>query len=147
MQQARIASLINQTERPRREVSFPKDHNGQPLPLSDFYGCNVFSLKVMQSMLPKPVFNKFLSQMKVKTRLPPWFHSWGMKITQIWIWRLINVKGRQHLDRVTADAIAHAVRVWAQGKYVLHSFSSTFAPILHPILTIPLHTLLTRLKF
>ncbi|KAI9009202.1 hypothetical protein DFJ74DRAFT_611233 [Hyaloraphidium curvatum] len=53
----------------------------------------------MQAYLPKPVYAKFIQQ----------------------------VKGRQHLDRTTADAIAHAVRVWAQDKGATH-FTHIFQP-------------------
>jgi glutamine synthetase len=44
----------------------------------------------MQKALPKPVFADFLKQMR----------------------------GRKSLDRATADAIAHAVRVWAMDRFV-----------------------------
>jgi glutamine synthetase len=53
----------------------------------------------MQKSLPKPVYNEFLKQLR----------------------------GRKSLDRATADAIAHAVRVWAMDHGATH-FTHWFQP-------------------
>ncbi|KAJ9063979.1 hypothetical protein DSO57_1035197 [Entomophthora muscae] len=60
----------------------------------------VFGLSNMAKYLPKPIFNSFKKQLR----------------------------GRQNLDKVTADAIAHAVRVWAQEHGATH-FTHWFQPL------------------
>ncbi|KAJ3302322.1 hypothetical protein HDV03_005155 [Kappamyces sp. JEL0829] len=67
--------------------------------ISDIYNSNVFTLKKLQATLPKPIYNRFLQQQK----------------------------GRQPLDRPTADAVAHAVRVWAMDQGATH-FTHWFQP-------------------
>ncbi|KAF9079192.1 hypothetical protein BGX23_004785, partial [Mortierella sp. AD031] len=64
-----------------------------------FFGENVFHLQQIAKALPKPAYASFLKQMR----------------------------GRQALDRATADAIAHAVRIWAMDRGATH-FTHWFQP-------------------
>ena len=48
------------------------------------FGQNVFSLREMSNRLPKPVYSTFIRQ----------------------------IQGNEIIDKTTADAIAHAVKVW-----------------------------------
>ncbi|KAI8361243.1 glutamine synthetase type III N terminal-domain-containing protein [Mortierella sp. GBAus27b] len=73
--------------------------DGKPVYTSEFFGENVFSLHQISKALPKPAFASFLKQMR----------------------------GRQALDRATADAIAHAVRIWAMDRGATH-FTHWFQP-------------------
>ncbi|KAF9165523.1 hypothetical protein DFQ26_009840 [Actinomortierella ambigua] len=84
--------------RPPREISYPR-HDGKPVYTSELFGENVFGLDKIAQALPKPAFAQFLKQ----------------------------VRGRQALDRTTADAIAHAVRIWAMDKGATH-FTHWFQP-------------------
>ncbi|OZJ01810.1 hypothetical protein BZG36_05163 [Bifiguratus adelaidae] len=97
-QEARIASIVAGIQGNPRHIEFPKD-NGKPRYTSDIYGENVFSLKEMSRTLPKPVYQQFLRQ----------------------------IRGGQTLDKTTADAIAHAVRVWAMDRGATH-FTHWFQP-------------------
>lgn len=100
MQQARISAVLDQVVRPARSSNYPVDPvTNKPLYVSDIFAQNVFSLKAMQKCLPKPVFSDFLKQ----------------------------IRGRKALDKVTADAIAHAVRVWAMDRGATH-FTHWFQP-------------------
>jgi glutamine synthetase len=65
MQAARISALLTAVDRPGRHIEFPKDAQGKHIPVSEFYGANVFTLKTMQTYLPKPVYAKFVQQVKV----------------------------------------------------------------------------------
>lgn len=67
--------------------------------MSDVFAESVFTLKTMQKHLPKPVFADLVKQ----------------------------IKGRKSLDKATADAIAHAVRVWATDRGATH-FTHIFQP-------------------
>lgn len=68
--------------------------------MSEVFGNNVFSTKEMSQRLPKPVYKTFCSQLK----------------------------GGQTLDRITADAIAHAAKVWALERNATH-FTHWFQPL------------------
>ncbi|KAF9437377.1 hypothetical protein BGZ76_000968 [Entomortierella beljakovae] len=96
---ARVESLKDIIDRPTREISYPKNTDGTPVYTSEFFGENVFHLKQIAKALPKPAFASFLKQMR----------------------------GRQALDRATADAIAHAVRIWAMDRGATH-FTHWFQP-------------------
>ena len=67
--------------------------------LSQLFGQNVYSLKQMQETLPKPVYANVVQQMS----------------------------GNMTLDRQSADAVAHAVKVWAIERGATH-FTHWFQP-------------------
>lgn len=96
---SRATAIIDTVNRPTRSVDFPHHLDGTPLYPSEIYGQNVFGMKEMQKALPKSTYASFLRQ----------------------------IKGRQPLDRPTADAVAHAVRVWAMDKGATH-FTHWFQP-------------------
>ncbi|KAF9537126.1 hypothetical protein BGW38_010081 [Lunasporangiospora selenospora] len=95
---ARVDTLRDIVSRPTRSISYPKK-DGKSVYTSEFFGENVFDLKKMANALPKPAFANFLKQMR----------------------------GRQALDRATADAVAHAVRIWAMDRGATH-FTHWFQP-------------------
>lgn len=95
---ARVGAILGSLERPTRSVQWPQV-NGRPAYISEIYGENVFTMKKLQMNLPKPVYHKFVQQ----------------------------IKGRQTLDRPTADAVAHAVRVWAMDRGATH-YTHLFQP-------------------
>ncbi|KAJ8323576.1 hypothetical protein O5D80_007886 [Batrachochytrium dendrobatidis] len=97
-QQARVNAVLNSTSQPGRVVEWPSTGNRHSY-CSEIYNTNVFTLKAMQESLPKPIYQKYLQQ----------------------------IKGRTPLDRGTADAIAHAVRVWAMDRGATH-FTHWFQP-------------------
>lgn len=74
--------------------------SSQPAKLSELFGVNVYGLKQLQETLPKPVFARLQSQ------------STGSSL----------------LDKTTADAIAHSVKVWAIEKGATH-FTHWFQPL------------------
>lgn len=69
MQAARVNALLASVDRQGRSIEFPKDAQGKRLQMSEIYGENVFTLKTMQAYLPKPVYTKFIQQVKVGTRV------------------------------------------------------------------------------
>ncbi|CAO3648386.1 unnamed protein product [Mucor fragilis] len=99
-QQARIDVVSGVFGRLPRDLEFPKGSNGKQLVTSEIFGSNVFSLKEMGDRLPKPVFKTFCNQLK----------------------------GGQTLDKITADAIAHAAKVWALERNATH-FTHWFQPL------------------
>ncbi|KAG0095889.1 hypothetical protein BGZ93_005281 [Podila epicladia] len=96
--EARKAAIRDNVLRPSREVPYP-NKDGKPIYTSEFYGENVFGLAQIAKALPKPAYAQFLQQMR----------------------------GGQSLDKGTADAIAHAVRIWAMDKGATH-FTHWFQP-------------------
>lgn len=97
-QQTRINAVLENISRPGRSVQWPQK-DGKPKYISEIYGSNVFGLKRMQDSLPKTVYARFVQQ----------------------------IKGKQPLDKATADAIAHAVRVWSMDLGATH-FTHWFQP-------------------
>lgn len=96
--QARKDAIRDNVMRPSREVPYPcKD--GKPIYTSEFFGESVFGLAQIAKALPKPAYAQFLRQMR----------------------------GGRSLDKGTADAIAHAVRIWAMDKGATH-FTHWFQP-------------------
>ena len=83
----------------KRQIEYPKHENGKAKYPSEFYGERVFTLEEMAKYLPKPVFGKFIKQ----------------------------VRGRRTMDKEVADAIAHAVRVWSMDRGATH-FTHFFQP-------------------
>ncbi|KAI9022709.1 hypothetical protein CLU79DRAFT_750316 [Phycomyces nitens] len=97
--QARQDIITESLAQPPRNIKFPSE-NGRVQTVSEIFGQNVFSLKEMEKSLPKPVFKTFIRQ----------------------------VRGNQTLDKVTADAIAHAVKVWALERGAT-DFTHWFQPL------------------
>ncbi|KAG0047633.1 hypothetical protein BGZ83_007338 [Gryganskiella cystojenkinii] len=97
--QARIESLKDNINRATRAIQYPKKADGKPVYTSELFGENVFHLQQIAKVLPKPAYASFLKQMR----------------------------GRQALDKGTADAIAHAVRIWAMDRGATH-FTHWFQP-------------------
>lgn len=99
-QQARIDIVTGVVGRVPRDLEFPRNASGKLAVISELFGKNVFGIKEMSDRLPKPVFKSFCNQLK----------------------------GGQTLDRVTADAIAHAAKVWALERSATH-FTHWFQPL------------------
>ncbi|KAI8393873.1 uncharacterized protein BYT42DRAFT_552521 [Radiomyces spectabilis] len=97
---ARLKSVVESLTRGHRNIEFPTKPDGRPQSVAEVFGQNVFTLKEMSKMLPKPVFKSFIRQLK----------------------------GNSALDKVTADAIAHAVKVWALERGATH-FTHWFQPL------------------
>ncbi|KAI9317859.1 glutamine synthetase type III N terminal-domain-containing protein [Dichotomocladium elegans] len=97
--QARINTVVESLTKAPRNIQFP-EYNGKIQSITEVFGKNVFSLNEMSKMLPKPVFKNFMNQLR----------------------------GNQTLDRPTADAIAHAVKVWAIERGASH-FTHWFQPV------------------
>ncbi|KAJ1865327.1 hypothetical protein LPJ73_000031 [Coemansia sp. RSA 2703] len=95
----RKSALVTAASAPKREIQYPHKADGKPKYSSEIYGENVFTLKTMAKALPKPIFASFLKQRR----------------------------GRQVLDKTTADSIAHAVRVWAMDRGATH-YTHWFQP-------------------
>ena len=63
-QEARIAAINENVSRPGRAVEWPTTQNRHSYP-SEIFGTNVFTLKTLQQTLPKPVYGRFIQQIKV----------------------------------------------------------------------------------
>ncbi|KAI9224498.1 glutamine synthetase type III N terminal-domain-containing protein [Blastocladiella britannica] len=98
-QQARLDAVLGVVQHTARDVKVPTAADGRLLYASELFAMNVFGLAQLQKALPKPVYAQFVKQMR----------------------------GRQSLDKTTADAIAHAVRVWAQDLGATH-YTHWFQP-------------------
>lgn len=99
MEENRTKALLDQLNRAPRSVDASKSTQFKQCYVSEIFGENVFSTKVMQKYLPKPVFAEFMKQLR----------------------------GNKMLEKGTADAIAHAVRVWAMEHGATH-FTHLFQP-------------------
>ncbi|KAJ3241592.1 hypothetical protein HDU81_000131 [Chytriomyces hyalinus] len=97
-QSARLSALQENVERSNRNIDWPNINDRHMYP-SEVFGLDVFDRKTMAGTLPKPVFQAFSKQ----------------------------VQGHRQLDRPTADAVAHAVRIWAMNKGATH-FTHWFQP-------------------
>ncbi|KAJ1784788.1 hypothetical protein LPJ77_001047 [Coemansia sp. RSA 2523] len=95
----RKSALVKAATGEKREIEYPRKADGKARYPSEIYGENVFTLKTMAKALPKPIFSSFLKQRR----------------------------GRQNLDKTTADSIAHAVRVWAMDRGTTH-YTHWFQP-------------------
>lgn len=98
-QQTRVNIVTGVYGRTQREIDFPSV-NGKHELISEIFGKNVFGTREMSDRLPKPVFKTFSNQLR----------------------------GGQTLDKVTADAIAHAAKVWALERNATH-FTHWFQPL------------------
>jgi glutamine synthetase len=81
-----------------RQINWPTV-NGRLQSISELFNEDVFTLATLSKTMPKPIYGRFIQQ----------------------------IKGRQSLDKATADAVAHAVRVWAMEKGATH-FTHWFQP-------------------
>lgn len=97
--QSRLDAVIGTVERHNRQFHYPTKADGKIRTPAELFGENVFTLKALSVALPKPVFASFTRQMR----------------------------GRQALDKVTADAVAHAVRIWAMDRGATH-YTHWFQP-------------------
>ncbi|KAJ2005286.1 hypothetical protein H4R26_002043 [Coemansia thaxteri] len=95
----RKSALVAAATGQKREIQYPRKADGRARYPSEIFGENVFTLKTMAKALPKPIFASFLKQRR----------------------------GRQNLDKTTADSIAHAVRVWAMDRGATH-YTHWFQP-------------------
>jgi glutamine synthetase type III len=95
----------------KREIQFPTSNSvdsnlsppttsKHPIFLAELFGSCVFGLKQLQNTLPKPIYAAFKEQ----------------------------VLGRKPMDKSVTDAIAHAVRIWAQERGATH-FTHWFQPL------------------
>ncbi|KAG2216121.1 hypothetical protein INT45_011321 [Circinella minor] len=97
--EARINTVVESLTKAPRNINL-SDDSGKAKTITEVFGSNVFSLKEMSRTLPKPIFKSFMKQLR----------------------------GNQTLDKVTADAIAHAVKVWAIERGASH-FTHWFQPM------------------
>lgn len=95
---ARINTVTETISRDARNIQYPQK-NGKPQWISEIFGQNVFSLREMSKRMPKPLYSTFLKQ----------------------------IRGNEIIDKTTADAIAHAVKVWAMEHGATH-FTHWFQP-------------------
>ncbi len=62
---ARVSAVIDSVQRQPRVVEWPKQ-GSRPAYVSELFGEHVFSLQRLQKTLPKPVYNIFIQQLKVR---------------------------------------------------------------------------------
>ncbi|KAI8620141.1 glutamine synthetase type III N terminal-domain-containing protein [Chytriomyces sp. MP71] len=94
----RVDAVQQNVERPKRDIEWPTVGERHAYP-SEIFNEDVFDRKKMSTALPKPIFQAFSKQ----------------------------AQGHRQLDRATADAVAHAVKVWAMDKGATH-FTHWFQP-------------------
>ena len=84
-----------------REIEYPKSSSCSfsPKLISEIFGQNVFSMKNIEHYLPKPMFKKFKD----------------------------SLHGAKMLPKDVADAVAHAVKVWAMNQGATH-YTHWFQP-------------------
>lgn len=99
MNSARLHALQQKNNSNKRNVTYPKTLSGSSERVSSFFGCNVFGLKQLEQCLPKPIFQDFQNQLDLGVAL----------------------------KKNIADAVAHAVKVWAIEKGATH-FTHWFQP-------------------
>ncbi|KAI9263243.1 glutamine synthetase type III N terminal-domain-containing protein [Phascolomyces articulosus] len=97
--EARINTVVESLTKAPRNINLAEG-GGKAKTITEVFGSNVFTLKEMSRTLPKPIFKSFMKQLR----------------------------GNQTLDKVTADAIAHAVKVWAIDRGASH-FTHWFQPM------------------
>lgn len=103
--QSRAHACFEGLKRPARslttalETDCSNGNGSKHIRASELFGCNVFSFDQMERTLPRPVFAKLAAQMA----------------------------GKGLVDKDTADAIAHAVKVWAMERGGTH-FTHWFQP-------------------
>lgn len=62
---ARFNAILDSVNKPGRSIEYPKLPSGRPKYTAEIFGENVFTLKTLQNTLPKPVYAKFIQQIKV----------------------------------------------------------------------------------
>lgn len=102
---ARIQAIRDFCNQPCRSIKYPtlseSDIDGdKKLKLSEFFGVNVFGIEELRKSLPKPIFADLFRQMA----------------------------GHKMMEKPTADAVAHAVKVWAMERGATH-FTHWFQPL------------------
>jgi hypothetical protein len=63
---ANESTLPTATPKSTREVSWPREMDRHEYP-SEIFGRNVFTMKTLQQTLPKPVYARFVEQIKVRS--------------------------------------------------------------------------------
>jgi glutamine synthetase len=101
VRQVRISDISNSSSSSSSSNAPSSSSSGSSnlVKLSQLFGQNVYSLKEMQRTLPKPVYANVVQQMS----------------------------GNKTLDKSSADAVAHAVKVWAIERGATH-FTHWFQP-------------------
>ncbi len=97
---ARFDAVAKANSRLPKKFARPTGPDGRLLALTDYYGVNTFSLKVMADKLPKPVYKRVRA----------------------------CVEQGDKLTRADADMVAHAVKEWAIDKGVTH-YTHWFQPM------------------
>jgi glutamine synthetase len=95
----RLWAIQEVSGRTPRVFEWPKNKDGHPVKVSEIYGINTFSNRVMKEKLPKSVYNKLQETIKHGTKL----------------------------DKAIANEVAHAVKEWAIDNGVTH-FCHWFQP-------------------
>lgn len=96
---SRVRAVQEVLNRVPRVIDRPKDSQGRELPISSFYGINVFDEQKMKDKLPKEVFQKLMG----------------------------TIQTGKKLDLDIANSVAHAVKEWALSNGVTH-FCHWFQP-------------------
>src|SRR5690242_5681367 len=96
---ARFDAVKDVNHRIPRRFEPPKDDQGKPLRISEFFGVNTFDVHKMKEKLPKDAYTKLVS----------------------------TIETGKKLDRDTANNIAHAIKEWAMARGVTH-FCHWFQP-------------------
>lgn len=98
--QARLDAVQTLVNRSKRELEYPRNSKtGKPEYPSEIFGQHVFGIRQLKENLPKPIFAEFTKQMA----------------------------GGRTMTKQVADAVAHAVRIWAMDKGATH-FTHWFQP-------------------
>src|SRR5258708_702623 len=93
----RAIELIDQ--RQPRKFDLPKDSQGNPLKVSEYFGINTFNLTQMKEKLPRDVYQKLT----------------------------VSIQSGKKLDSDVAGSVANAIKEWALEKGVTH-FCHWFQP-------------------
>ena len=96
---ARFEAIREVSRRTPRKFDPPRDEQGKPLRVSEFYGVNTFDLHKMKEQLPKEVYTKLVQTIEM-----------GKK-----------------LDRDIANTVADAIMEWALSRSATH-FCHWFQP-------------------
>ncbi len=80
-QEARIGAIAEGVTRGARSVDWPKLGHRSAYP-SEVFGTNVFTLKKLEQTLPKPVYARFIQQIKVSYMPCPVLFCYAMGNTR-----------------------------------------------------------------
>ncbi|KAG5462968.1 MAG: hypothetical protein BJ554DRAFT_2589, partial [Olpidium bornovanus] len=103
---SRLDAVIGTVERPARSFQYPTKPDGKLVTPAELFGQNVFTLKA---------------------RRAEGVGRAGWPVIRLTRGRDAQMRGRQALDKVTADAVAHAVRIWAMDRGATH-YTHWFQP-------------------